>query len=148
RMFVVTKVGGRHGRSADLIRLAKPFLRLVARSRPNLRGAIVRARTATVVHDFSPIDLWPAIDASRRRLGLDQIDGLLLHSPSVQTLRKPEISDFLGELLRSGKAGRVGASVDSLDALETAVSIPAVSMIQAPMDLAVALPGTAILQSI
>lgn len=148
RVFVVTKVGGRHSRYGDFIRFAKPLLRLVTRSRPNLRGAIVRARTASVVHDFSPIDLWPAIDASRRRLGLDQIDGLLLHSPSVETLYKPEISDFLGELLCSGKALRVGASVDSLAALEAAVSIPALSMIQAPIDVAVALPGTAILQSI
>ena len=89
-----------------------------------------------------------AIDASRRRLGLDQLDGLLLHSPSVETLHKPEISDFLDELLRSGKAVRVGVSVDSLAALEAAVSIPALSMIQAPVDLAAALPGTAVLESI
>ena len=89
-----------------------------------------------------------AIDASRCRLGVDQLDGLLLHSPSIETLHKPEISDLLDELLRGGKAARVGASVDSLPALEAAVSISALSMIQAPMDLAAALPGTAILQSI
>ena len=74
RMFVVTKVGGRHGRYAGLIRQVKPLLRLVARSRPNLRGAVVKARTATVIHDFSALDLRQAIDASRRRLGLDQLD--------------------------------------------------------------------------
>ena len=148
RMFVVTKVGGRHGRYAGLIRQVKPLLRLVARSRPNLRGAVVKARTATVIHDFSALDLRQAIDASRRRLGLDQLDGLLLHSPSIETLHKPEIREFLGDLLRGGKAARVGASVDSLDALEVAVSFPEVTMIQAPLELAAALRGTAILKSI
>src|SRR6516162_9563271 len=131
RMFVVTKVGGRHSRYATVLRLAKPLLQVVARSRPNVRSAAVAARTATVVHDFSPRDLLPAVDASRCRLSLDQLHGLLLHSPSVETLGKPEIHDFLAELLRSGKAQRVGASVDSLAALEAAVSIPAVSVIQA-----------------
>jgi aryl-alcohol dehydrogenase-like predicted oxidoreductase len=122
RMFVVTKVGGRHSRYATVLRLAKPLLQVVARSRPNVRSAAVAARTATVVHDFSPRDLLPAVDASRCCLSLDQLHGLLLHSPSVETLGKPEIHDFLAELLRSGKAQRVGASVDSLAALEAAIS--------------------------
>jgi len=148
RMFVVTKVGGRHGRYASVLRLGKPLLRVIARSRPNVRSAAVAARTATVVHDFSPRDLLPAVDASRRRLRLDQLHGLLLHSPSAETLRKPEIRDFLAELLRSGKAQRVGASVDSLAGLEAAVSIPAVSMIQAPLEVVEVLPGSAILDKI
>ncbi len=112
RLFVVTKVGGRHGRYAEAIRLAKPLLRLVARSHSNVRAAVVNARTAAVVHEFSPSDLRLAVDASRRRLGLDRLDGLLLHSPSVETLRAPEIHAFLDEVLRDGKAARVGASVE------------------------------------
>jgi aryl-alcohol dehydrogenase-like predicted oxidoreductase len=147
-MFVVTKIGGRHSRYASVLRFAKPLLRVIARSRPHVRSAVVAARTATIVHDFSPQDLLPAVNASRRRLRLDQLHGLLLHSPSVQTLRKPEIHDFLAELLRSGKAQRVGASVDSLAALEVAVSIPAVSMIQAPLEVVEVLPGSAILDHI
>jgi aryl-alcohol dehydrogenase-like predicted oxidoreductase len=146
-VFVVTKVGGRHSRVAGVARLAKPLLRCMARSRPSARNAIVTARTATVVHDFSPSDLLPAVEASRRRLGLDELHGLLLHSPSADTLRKPQIHDFLGELLRSRKTARVGASVDSLDALAAALSIPSLTMIQAPLEVANTLPGTAILGS-
>jgi aryl-alcohol dehydrogenase-like predicted oxidoreductase len=148
RIFVVTKVGGRHSRYATVLRLAKPLLRAIARSRPNVRSAVVAARTAAVVHDFSPQDLLPAVNACCRRLRLDQIHGLLLHSPSVETLRKPEIHDFLAELLRSGKAQRVGVSVDSLAALEAAVSIPAVSMIEAPLEVVEVLPGSTILDHI
>jgi aryl-alcohol dehydrogenase-like predicted oxidoreductase len=146
RMFVVTKVGGRHSRYANVARFAKPLLRVVAKSRPSARSAVVTARTATVVHEFSPSDLRPAIEASRRRLGLDQLHGLLLHSPSTDTLHKPEIHDFLEEVLHSGKAARVGVSVDSFAALEAAVSIPAVTMIQAPVEVAQALPGTGVLE--
>jgi aryl-alcohol dehydrogenase-like predicted oxidoreductase len=73
---------------------------------------------------------------------------LLLHSPSTETLRKPEIHDFLGELLRSGKAAHVGASVDTFAALEAAVSIPALTILQAPMEVAKALSGTAVLDCV
>ncbi|SRR5579883_761788 len=148
RMFVVTKVGGHHGRYVGVVRLVKPLVRVLARSQPYLRSAVVGARTAAVAHDFSPSDLLRAVEASRRRLGLDQLDGLLLHSPSAETLQKPEIHDFLGELLHSSKVMRVGASVDSLSALEAAVSIPVLSMLQAPMEVAEALRRTTLLERI
>jgi aryl-alcohol dehydrogenase-like predicted oxidoreductase len=54
RMFVVTKIGGRHGRHAGIIRLAKPLLRMLVRSKPRLQSTIVRARTATVSKNFHP----------------------------------------------------------------------------------------------
>jgi aryl-alcohol dehydrogenase-like predicted oxidoreductase len=145
RMFVVTKIGGRHSRYAGLVRIAKPLLRSVAKSSPSARSTVVAARTATVVHEFSPSDLRPAVEASRRRLGLDKLHGVLLHSPSAETLHKTEVHDFLNGLLHDGKAGQVGVSVDSFDALEAAVSIPAVTMIQASMEVAEVLPGTAVL---
>jgi aryl-alcohol dehydrogenase-like predicted oxidoreductase len=147
-MFVVTKIGGRHGGYAGLIRVAKPLLRLAARWRPGLHRAAVKARTATVTHDFSPPDLRTAVQGSLSRLGLDRLDGLLLHSPSVETLCKPEIGDFLEELLHSGKAVRVGASVGSLAAIEAAMSIPALTMIEAPMEVVSTLPQTGIADGI
>jgi aryl-alcohol dehydrogenase-like predicted oxidoreductase len=94
RMLIITKVGGRHSRCTSVPRLRKPLLRVVARWWPNVRNTVVTARTATVVHDFSPRDLLPAVDASRRGLSLDQLHGLLLGSPSVETLRKPEDPRF------------------------------------------------------
>jgi aryl-alcohol dehydrogenase-like predicted oxidoreductase len=147
-LFVVTKVGGRHGRYAAAARFAKPLLRALARSSRRAKDVVVAARAATVIHDFSPFDLRPAVDASRRRLGLDELHGLLLHGPSSAALRKPEIHDFLNEMLRSRKAARVGVSVDSLDALEAAVSIPSLTLIQVPLEVVNALPGTAMLDAI
>jgi aryl-alcohol dehydrogenase-like predicted oxidoreductase len=148
RMFVVTKVGGRHSRYAGVIRLAKPLLRVVVRSRPQLHNAVVRARAATVSYNFRPHDLSLAVEGSRRRLRLDQLDGLLLHSPSLETLRDPEVHDFLAELLHSGRAAHVGASVKSLPEVEAALSIPTITMLQVPLAVAGALSGTAIIEHI
>ena len=147
-LFVVTKVGGRHGRYAGAIRAVKPLLRLIARSHSSVRAAVVNARTATIVYDFSPADLRPAVDASRRRLGLDRLHGLLLHSPSVETLRNPEIHAFLEEVVRDGKAARVGATVDSAEALEAAITIPVLTMLQAPIDVMDAVAGSQALETI
>lgn len=148
RMFVVTKVGGRHSRYASAIRLAKPVLRMLVRSRPQLRNTVVRARTAAVSHNFHPDELRLAVEASRRRLRLDQLDGLLLHNPSISTLRDTEIHDFLAELLRAGSATHVGVSVESIAEVEAALRIPPVTIIQLPLVVANELSGTAILQQV
>ena len=148
RLFVVTKVGGRHSRYAGAIRLAKPVLRVLARSHAGVQTAVVKTRTATVVHDFLPVDLNSAVDASRRRLGLDRLDGLLLHSPSIATLRKPDIHDCLDQMVQDGKAAWVGASVDSAEALTAALTIPALTMVQAPIAEIDELAGSEVLETI
>jgi aryl-alcohol dehydrogenase-like predicted oxidoreductase len=149
RMFVVTKVGA-HNRHTGAMRIAKPLLRMLVRSRPQLRSAVVQARTATVSHNFRAADLRRAVEGSRRRLRLDRLDGLLLHSPSVETLRDPEIHDFLGESLHSGRAKYVGVSVDSLPEVEAALSMPPlpITILQVPVAVANAFPRTAIIEHV
>ena len=61
RVFVVTKIGGRHGRYAGVARFAKPLLRVLARSRPKLRNAVVATRSTTVIHVFSSPNLLRAV---------------------------------------------------------------------------------------
>lgn len=142
RMLVVTKVGGRHARFARLVRLAKPALRTLARHRPSVQRAAVATRSATVVHDFARADLDPAIERSRRRLKLDCLHGVLLHNPSTETLGQPQIHDFLAELLRTSRATRVGVSVDTVPAVEAAMALPMITMIQAPGYVAEVLTGS------
>lgn len=148
RIFIVTKVGGRHGRFAPYVRLAKPLLRLVTRARPQVQSVAVSVRTATVTHSFDPEALARAIDGSRRRLGMDRLQGLLLHSPSPDSLQRPEVADFLADVVAKSKSDYVGVSVDTFEALEAAVAIPAVGLIQAPKLVCDALPSTPILQQI
>jgi aryl-alcohol dehydrogenase-like predicted oxidoreductase len=148
QMFVVTKVGGRHSRFAGIMRIAKPLIRIMVRSRPQARSLVVKARTAMVTNNFNPSDLCRAVEASRCRLGLDQLDGLLLHSPSLETLRNSEIHDFLSELRRRGWARHVGASVESLPEVEAALSMPTVTILQVPLSVANALSRTAALEHV
>jgi len=147
-MFVVTKIGGGHSRHASMVRLAKPLLRMLVRSRPQLNSMVVEARKAMVSQNFHPPDLRRAVEGSRRRLGVDRLDGLLLHSPSLDILSNPEIHDFLDDLLRRGQAARVGASVESLPEVEAALSISAIRILQVPLAVANMLSGTAVLEHI
>jgi aryl-alcohol dehydrogenase-like predicted oxidoreductase len=148
RMFVVTKIGGRHSRYAGAIRFAKPLLRVVARSRSEFRDAVVKGRSATVAYNFRTQDLRLAVEGSRRRLGLDQLDGLLLHSPSVDTLRDREVHDFLSDLVHTARAKYVGASVKTLPEVEAALSVPALTMLQVPVWVANMLPDNAAVEQI
>jgi aryl-alcohol dehydrogenase-like predicted oxidoreductase len=148
RMFVVTKIGGRRGLHAGVIRFAKPLLRVLTRSQPQLRKAAVSARAATVRQNFRPLDLRRAVEGSRRRLGLDRLDGLLLHSPTLEDLCNPEVQDLLGDLQHSGQAVHVGASVGSLPEVDAALSMPVITILQVPVAVANVLSGTPTLECI
>ena len=145
RMFVVTKVGGCYGRHSRIIRLSKPLLRMMVRSKPQARGAFMRARTAVVSRNFHPPD-----ERSTAR-GTDWLSinlMLLLHNPSLKTLHNPEIHDLLSEFLHSGRVTHVGASVASLLEVEAALAIPMLTILQVPVAVANALVGTVILDDI
>jgi aryl-alcohol dehydrogenase-like predicted oxidoreductase len=146
RMFIITKVGHDLARYAAAIRIAKPLLRALAQSRPDTQTAVLQARAGAVRQNFCTPRLRGAVEGSRRRMGLDRLDALLLHSPSLATLRNPEIHDFLGELLDSGQAARVGASVESLAEVEAALTMPAITMLQIPVAVANELSDTALEQ--
>jgi aryl-alcohol dehydrogenase-like predicted oxidoreductase len=149
RVFVMTKVGGRHSRYASALRIAKPFLRMLARSQPLVSSTMVHVRTASVSHNFHTPDLLRAVEGSRRRLRLERLDGLLLHNPLLETLRDPEIHDFLAQVLHNGQAACVGASVESLPEVEAVLSMPVpVTILQVPAALANTLSGTTIVEHI
>jgi aryl-alcohol dehydrogenase-like predicted oxidoreductase len=139
RVFIITKIGFTHGRYANVIRAAKPFLRLLVKSRSRAQSNVVRARSHVMDQDFSVAHLRRATDASRRRLGVDRLDGLLLHNPPLPVLRHRWTADFLHEVVRDGVASHVGISADSIEEIEAALSIPAVTMLQVPLGVATAM---------
>jgi aryl-alcohol dehydrogenase-like predicted oxidoreductase len=69
-------------------------------------------------------------------LGVERLDGLLLHNPSEEILRRADIADCLAALVRDRTARHVGASVASLDEVKAALAIPAVTMLQVPIAVA------------
>jgi aryl-alcohol dehydrogenase-like predicted oxidoreductase len=136
RAFIITKIGFTHGRYANVVRTAKPILRLLARSRVGAQRKIVHARSHVMDQDFSITHLRHATDASRRRLGVDRLDGLLLHNPPLPALQHPRTADFLREIVRDEVASHVGVSTDMIEDVEAALTIPAVTMLQVPLTIA------------
>lgn len=145
RLFVVTKVGFVHGRLAGALRFAKPLLRAVLRPQPATRGAVLQARGKMMSQNFSPQYLRKAVDRSRRRLGVDRLDGLMLHSPQREVLISLETHELLSDLAQRQKVLHVGVSANSFEEVKAALSIPAVTMLQVPVAVSRALSGTALL---
>ena len=110
RLFVVTKVGFVHGRLAGVLRFAKPLLWAVLRPQPATRGAVLQARAQTMSQNFSPQYLREAVDRSRRRLGVDRLDALMLHSPPHEILMSSETHELLSDLVQRQRVSHVGVS--------------------------------------
>jgi aryl-alcohol dehydrogenase-like predicted oxidoreductase len=75
------------------------------------------------------------LDASLRRLGLDAVDAVLLHSPPTAVLGDPAVAEAMAAILAGGKARHVGVSVDTRAELEAALALPACTLFQIPYDL-------------
>jgi aryl-alcohol dehydrogenase-like predicted oxidoreductase len=80
--FVVTKFGKLFSAKMRLVAPFKPVLKPLVQAVK--AGAQVAAqRDGAMAEDFSPGRYAAALDASLRRLGLDHVDGVLMHSPST-----------------------------------------------------------------
>jgi aryl-alcohol dehydrogenase-like predicted oxidoreductase len=134
--FVVTKIGKRF---STRMRLARPFKPVLKALLPAAgRGAVTAAREANMNADFSPARFPAAVESSLRRLGMDSLDGLLLHSPPASVLADPAVARALLRLTERSLVRFWGASVDTLAELEAAARMPGLSLLQIPYDLILA----------
>ncbi|MEP9386365.1 aldo/keto reductase [Mesorhizobium sp. KR9-304] len=134
RGFVVTKVGKRFSQKMRLLRPFKPLLKpLLARAK-SAKSAVVGRRDANLATDFSPRHVTAAADASLRRLGFEQVDALLLHSPPACEIG-PAVGEALAALKKAGKVRHFGISCDDLPALEAALELPGIELLELPLDV-------------
>ena len=139
RAFVITKVGRTFSRTMRMMRSLKPVIALS----PLARSMVAARRGGAVATDFSPRAIAGAIDASLRRLGFDRVDALLLHSPSAEELRDDGLVAVLASARRAGKVAHYGVACDDAAALEAAVGLEGVTLVEVTPDvLAGAGPGT------
>jgi aryl-alcohol dehydrogenase-like predicted oxidoreductase len=133
--FVVTKVGKRFSTRMRLLAPFKPILKpLIARS-GDARQAVTARRDGNMATDFSPAHIVAGTEASLRRLKMDRIDGLLLHSPPASVLRDPAVGAALATLKTAGKVRHFGVSCDDVEALEASMAIPGIELLQLPLDV-------------
>ena len=64
---------------------------------------------------FTEASMRAAVDAARRRLGVDVLDCLQLHCISIDALRESAVFDWLRSLKAEGAIREFGASVESVD---------------------------------
>ena len=134
--FVVTKIGKRFSTKMRLARPFKPILKALL-SRGG-RSAVTAARATNMQTDFAPAGFAATVERSLRRLGTDDVDGLLLHSPPQSVLEDPAVADALQALQARGLVRAWGASVDTLAELEAAARMPGLSLLQVPYDVILA----------
>ncbi len=134
-MTLVTKAGQRFSTRMRLIRPLKPLVRMMPRSDPATRRAIVQQRSQNVGKDFLPGSLVRELEGSLRRLQTDRVDVFLLHSPPLEVVQDPRIAETLAQLLGRGVTRKVGVSTDDADVARAALALPVVSALQIPMGL-------------
>ncbi|MDA1229322.1 MAG: aldo/keto reductase [Planctomycetota bacterium] len=82
----------------------------------SIRVVTKYGRDGSVFPDkFTESSMRAAVDAARRRLGVDVLDCLQLHCIPIEALRKGNVFDWLRSLKSEGAIHEFGASVESID---------------------------------
>jgi aryl-alcohol dehydrogenase-like predicted oxidoreductase len=139
------------GRRADTLvctklgQLKTPLATLVAHQRAgtlslaSLSAAIPRktpADAALVPRSFDSAYLRWAMERSLARLGSEQVDIVLLHSPTVDDVRARRFEPAAQHFLSSGQAANFGISCDNVAVARAAAELPYVSFVELPFDIA------------
>jgi aryl-alcohol dehydrogenase-like predicted oxidoreductase len=134
RAFVITKGGCLFSARAQALRWIKPLVRPLLSARGQGRAVSTR-RGGELRADWSAPALIRSLDASLRRLRTDRVDGFLLHSPPTAIAADPVVHEALATMRDAGKARHVGISCDDRDSLRAAFTMPALTMLELPVDL-------------
>lgn len=81
---------------------------------------------------FTSSYLMSCINNSLSRLGLDHLDGLMLHNPPLDAVADESTIPFYQSLIDSGKAGLVGVSSESPKVIRAAIESGVFNIIQTP----------------
>lgn len=141
--FVVTKCGMSFSPRMYLLLPLKPLLRPLLRPLLARRsggggaasGVATAQRAAALRRSFAPAALTASLEGSLRRLGLEDVDALLLHSPDAAALADPAIAATLARLKQAGRVRHIGVSCDDADSLHAALAMPGLTMLQLPWPL-------------
>lgn len=132
--FILTKGGRTFSAKARALAWAKPVVRpLLA-----LRGkgeSVTARRSGELGANWSPAALSRSLEGSLKRLRSDCVDGFVLHSPPAVVAGDPAVHAELVSLRQQGKARLVGISCDDLAALEAALTMQGLDLLELPVDV-------------
>lgn len=133
QVVVCTKVGMRLSQSQGVIRLVKPALQPLMRQWREGRARTAQLRRASERQCFEPAYLRERVEASLKRLRVDRIDLLLLHSPPPDVAERSEVLELLAGLHRSGKLRAFGVSVAAVTDASAWARWPGLGCLQLPL---------------
>ena len=135
---VATKVGILSRGNAGLLRSVQRPARELLKRFPALRGRATQVvgAAAHTAPDFSPETMNRSLEASRRALGVECIDVLLLHEPQYADLVDGRILEWLSYQKRRGLVQNVGVATSSEAAIAFAARHDAsIEVLQYPQSI-------------
>lgn len=138
RAFIVTKGGLSFSAKMRVLRPLKPLLRPLlgaGNDADGMNNIATAKRTAAMRSDWSLTGLLASLDGSLRRLGTDRVDAFLLHSPPADVLHRAGPAEALARISASGRAAMVGVACDDLAALDAALALDKVEILELPWDV-------------
>jgi len=133
KLVVCTKVGMRLSQSQQVIRLVKPVLNPLLRRWRSGRARSTELRRASERQCFEPAYLRGRVEASLKRLRVERIDLLLLHSPPAEVAERDDVLALLHELRDSGKVRWFGVSAAQLSDAPRWAKWAGLSCLQLPL---------------
>lgn len=129
---LVTKVGKQVPLKAKLLRPVKGVVRNIARLSSQAGGVIKQSRPGSLPGCFDTFFLERELINSRRRLSIDCIPMVMLHSPSALVIQRGDAVGVLDAAREKGMLRVVGVAVDSLDAAESTLLDARIKAVQVP----------------
>ncbi len=135
--IVVTKFGIASHRPARWKRLAKPLVRTALTALPQARTLLRRPLAGQLsAGHFDVPSMRRSLEKSLRELQTDYVDALLVHEAPASVMAQGDLMAALEDVVREGKALRVGMSCAAGTAAEALRQGPAhLSVLQFPANL-------------
>ena len=110
--------------------LKKPLKRLAGSA---VKSRVASLRETPLPRSYQAPYVTAAVERSLRRLGMDTVDIVFLHSPPVEALSKGDAIGALDRLRTSGKLRMIGVSCDDLESARYVASDNRVHVLQLPV---------------
>jgi aryl-alcohol dehydrogenase-like predicted oxidoreductase len=131
-LCIATKIGKCVPLKAKLLGPVKSSIRYFVRRSHTANEAVSASRGGVLPVCFDPKFLRSELISSLRRLSLESIHMVMLHSASANDLVRGDAMTVLESAKARGEVRVIGASVDDLAAAEAALEDPRIEAIQVP----------------
>lgn len=132
QLLLVTKIGKIVPFKAKALQPVKAIIRKFTRRYDLTKIYVQNSRPRSLAVNFEPRFLRLELEKSLRRLNIESIPIMMLHSPPASVLQSGEAITVLERAFESGLIQSIGVSVDDITAAEASLADTRISVIQIP----------------